>query len=281
MAEQNRDKLNLLQQLLPEGLLVHAAWLREHGYPSNLVAHYVKRGWLESPARGVYRRPGPPFKWQHVVASLQNLLALPVHVGGLTALEIQGKGHFVRVSDIQPVHLYSPSALPSWLFRLPLKDQFIHYRARLFDEAEHELATTPVHVAEDPGHRAGPRGIGLTEITWGGYDWPLTCSTLERAYLELLDEIVAPDSIAHANLIMQGLTTLSPRRLKPLLAACRSVKVKRLFFALAERNDHQWLREIDSADFDLGKGKRQLAPGGKLHPKYLITLPADLDDYAQ
>lgn len=278
MAEPNREKLNLLQQLLPDGLLVDAAWLRGRGYRSNLVAYYVQRGWLDAPARGVYRRPGAPLKWQQVVASLQNLLALPVHVGGLTALEIQGKGHFVRLGDGQPVHLYAPAALPGWLFKLPLQDRFIHYRARLFNETAGAAQVVPVPVAEDPARRAGPHGIGLTEIAWGGYDWPLSCSTLERAYLELLDEIVSHEEITHANLIMQGLNTLSPRRLKDLLAVCRSVKVKRLFFALAEHNRHPWLGEIDSAAFDLGKGKRQLAPGGKLHPKYLITLPQDLGD---
>ena len=104
------------------------------------------------------------------------------------------------------------------------------------------------------------------------------CSTIERAFLELLDEIVSLDEITHANLIMQGLATLSPRRLQELLAVCQSIKVKRLFFALAERHGHPWLKEIDPAAFDLGKGKRQLAPGGKLHPKYLITLPEDLGD---
>lgn len=278
MAELNREKLNQLQQILPEGLLANAVWLRKHGYASNLVAYYAARGWLESPARGVYRRPGATLKWQHVVASLQNLLDLPVHVGGLTALDVQGKSHFLRLSGIQTVHLYSRKSLPSWLSRLPLADKIVVHRERLFAEPDSTGVAAPAHVARDAAANRTPPGIGLTQLSWGAYDWPLTYSTLERAYLELLDEIVAPDSIAHANLILQGLTTLSPRRLKALLAACRSVKVKRLFFALAERHNHQWLSELDPKEFDLGKGKRQLAPGGKLHPKYLITLPAELDD---
>jgi hypothetical protein len=32
---------------------------------------------------------------------------------------------------------------------------------------------------------------------------------------------------------------------------------------------------------DLGRGKRMLVPGGKLDPKYLLTLPADLDAHAR
>lgn len=278
MAELIRDKLNQLQQLLPDGLLVDAAWLRGRGYRSNLVSYYVQHGWLQAPARGVYRRPGAPLQWQQVVASLQHLLAVPVHVGGLTALEIQGKAHFVRMGDAQPVHLYCSSALPGWLFKLPLKDRFIRHRARLFGDVEAAAPVAPASVAQDPGHHIAFRDIGLTEWVWGGYARPVQCSTIERAFLELLDEIVSLDEITHANLIMQGLATLSPRRLQDLLAVCQSIKVKRLFFALAEHHGHPWLKEIDPAAFDLGKGKRQLAPGGKLHPKYLITLPEDLGD---
>lgn len=279
MSVENETLLNSLLRLLPEGLLATADWLHKKGYSYQLLRKYAQRGWLTPLARGVYRRPGPELKWQHVVGSLQNLLELPVHVGGLTALEIQGKGHFLRLSGIQTVQLYSREPLPSWLSKLPLKEKFVTHREELFREGGRGLTSARVNVAEDSAQSDDPlRGVALTQIPWGAYDWPLTYSTLERAYLELLDDIVEPDSIAHANLILQGLTTLSPRRLKTLLATCRSVKVKRLFFALAERHNHQWLRELDSKDFDLGKGKRQLAPGGKLHPKYLITLPIDLDD---
>ena len=35
---------------------------------------------------------------------------------------------------------------------------------------------------------------------------------------------------------------------------------------------------LDLNAVDLGRGKRVLVPGGKLHAKYQITLPADLDE---
>lgn len=277
----NPSKLNRLQSELPAGLLATADWLKARGYYRQLLSHYVGSGWLESPARGVYRRPASPLKWQQVVASLQNLLRLPVHVGGLTALELQGKGHFVRLGGQIAVHLHAQARLPSWLHKLPLADRFVVHRSLLFNE-EPAAVEDAGHVARDAAVAWSPPEtglrIGLTQLTWGEYDTPLTCSTLERAFLELLDDCAEPGSIVHANLILQGLTTLSPRRLQGLLAACRSVKVKRLFFALAERHRHQWVGALDARDYGLGKGKRQLVPGGRLHPKYLITLPAELDD---
>jgi len=76
---------------------------------------------------------------------------------------------------------------------------------------------------------------------------------------------------------MEGLRNLSPRRLQALLADCKNVKVKRLFFWFAERHNHVWLQKIDRSAIDLGKGKRMLVPGGKLDPKYNITVPENLD----
>src|SRR3990167_8507579 len=83
----NPSKLGRLQGDVPPGLLASAAWLDEHGYYRQLLNHYVSSGWLESPARGVYRRPGLPLKWQHVVSSLLLTEKLPLHIGGATALE--------------------------------------------------------------------------------------------------------------------------------------------------------------------------------------------------
>ena len=56
MATRLDSKLNQLQQELPEGLLVDAAWLEANGYSSALRSQYVSSGWLDSPARRVYRR---------------------------------------------------------------------------------------------------------------------------------------------------------------------------------------------------------------------------------
>ena len=58
---------------------------------------------------------------------------------------------------------------------------------------------------------------------------------------------------------MEGLADLSPRRLDALLRRTRSVKVKRLFFWLAERQGHAWAKRLEPSDFDLGRGKRVLA----------------------
>lgn len=55
-------KLNRLQQELPDGLLADVAWMEAHGYSPALRSQYVRAGWLDSPARRVYRR-SPGSRW--------------------------------------------------------------------------------------------------------------------------------------------------------------------------------------------------------------------------
>lgn len=44
MAKRNVGKLNYLERLLPEGLLVDAAWLGNRGYSTSLRSQYVSAG---------------------------------------------------------------------------------------------------------------------------------------------------------------------------------------------------------------------------------------------
>jgi hypothetical protein len=53
--------------------------------------------------------------------------------------------------------------------------------------------------------------------------------------------------------------------------------VKRLFLHLAEALGHPWFRELNLGRINLGSGKRALVPGGRLDPKYLITVPAETE----
>lgn len=283
MGEQKSTKINLLQDLLEEGLLAPTGWLEAQGYSRALISRYVDSGWLVSPARGVYRRPGPALKWQHVVASLQRLAGSCLHVGGRTALVQRGLGHYVRMSESETIFLYGPEALPAWVNKLGLKERFTVRNDAMFGNLRvrrNELGA----LVDFHNELLQPKQLvdyGLQEMTWGAWDWRLLYSTDERAMFELLQDVPTRESVYESDVLMQGLVNARPARVMTLLEACTSVKVKRLFLALAERHAHQWLAHLDLSRVDLGKGKRMLAPGGKLHPKYLITLPDDLDDYAR
>ena len=259
VKQQKVRKLNQLQQLIPEGSFASVAWLAKHGYSTSRLARYAASGWLESPARGVYRRPGSPLKWQQVVVSLDRELAPPPHVGGLSALELRGYAHFLKPRGPGTIHLYSNEPLRGWVGKLSFKERFVEHRNRLFAPGVSALVSEP----------------------WGPRDEPLFYSLPERAMLEFLDGVPVEQSLEHAALLMEGLVDLSSKRVMELLVSCRSVKVKRLFLALASRHSFQWVKPVlaaaDEGKVNLGKGKRSLVRGGKLHPKYLITVPETSD----
>ncbi|MCP3460361.1 type IV toxin-antitoxin system AbiEi family antitoxin domain-containing protein [Bradyrhizobium sp. CCGUVB23] len=275
MVRPNRRPLNRLEQELPEGVLVDAAWFKKRGYSRQLLSHYVRAGWLTQPTRGVYCRPRGSLSWQQVVISLQALLGYPLLVGGRTALELQGHAHYLPHEQTE-VHLYGPKPPPTWLNKLRLKTRFVYHNDRkLFRSALPMKGLTQLEGGKKPDSDGGAGS--WTIQSWRQWNWPLALSTPERAVLELLDELPTRESFHQAHVLMQSLFNLSPRRLQKLLADCRSVKVKRLFFFFADRHNHAWLKRLDTKTIDLGKGKRMLVKGGKLDKTYQITVPKDFD----
>ncbi len=242
-----------LSTVLPEGLLVNRNWLKQLGFQRPLVDYYLRSGALEAVARGVYRRPGPPLKWQHVVYSLQEL-GFAVHVGGRSALDHQGLAHYLPMGT-ETIHLYSQGKLPGWLHAVEVNAEF---------ETHHRTLFTGDAVT-----------LGYNTLPFGAWDWPLNYSTRERALLEYLDDLPGGSSFDMADKYMEGATTLRPDLLMALLLACKRVKTKRLFLWLAERHGYPWFKQLDSSTLDLGSGKRVIYKGGVLNKKYNITVPRE------
>ena len=271
MDAQNSGKLNHLLAELGDTHLVSSRWLRAHGYSNSLVARYVGSGWLVSPARGVNMRMGGRLQWEGVVRSLQVGEGMPLHVGGRFALAFQGHEHYLRLGDAGTITLYGPVPPPGWVGKLSMEQRFEYQGKGPFD-----LLAVPVtaEVSEKALSEAG--------LAWHsavpGVD-ALVCSTPERAMLELCDGVSDAALVYEADALMQAMTTLRPQRVGLMLRHCRSIKAKRLFLALAERHRHAWLSHVPLEGVDLGRGKRALVSGGRLHPTYQITLPGDLDEH--
>lgn len=242
---------------LPYGLLTTRQCLLAQGMTRHALDNALKSGRFVSPARGVLARPGAPVTWQGLAASLHRVLPHVVYVGGLSALEKAGLGHYVQSRRL---HFYATDPAPTWLDRLDLGVSITWHGTRriwLNDSLQ--------------------RGEGLREVV-GPAGWPYWIATPEQAFLELLTDVPDTVSFEHADQLMQGLTALSPRRLDALLRGCRHVKVKRLFFFFASRYHYSWLRHLDRADYDLGSGKRVVAIGGRLNRDFLITVPEDFHE---
>ena len=245
-----------LADALPEGQVVNRSWLKDRGFDRPRVDYYLRTRALEAVARGVYRRPGPPLKWEHVVYSLQEL-GHNVHVGGRSALELQGMAHYVGKQERSRIDLVSPVKLPPWLAKLDLPFQLVEHRLKLFEQVPAE---------------------GLTTVPFGHWDWPTRYATWELAFLELMAEVGSADDFDYADKLFQGASVMRPWLIQKLLEACTNVKAKRLFLWFAQRYHHPWFTKLETQGVDLGRGKRMIVRGGALDSKYLITVPREMAD---
>lgn len=277
MAEQDRDKLNKLQHLLPEGAVVEASWLEDRGYPRSLRSHYVANGWLMPIAHGVVAKPGTKLSWQAIVYSLQFLMEYDVLVGGRTALELHGFAHYLRPQGMTEIQLYHEGRLPGWLSKLPFQAHFVERKAtRLFPKGHLVQQMQDVRSQDAETDQKPQAHVGVSPHIWGPPHQPILVSSPERAVLELMDELPNNESFTQVDAIFDSLTNLRPRRLQELLDVCHSVKVNRLFFWFARRHDLAWAKRLSEDSVKLGSGKRSLVKGGRLDPRYQITVPEEM-----
>ncbi len=240
-----------LEDLLLDGLVVDRAWLADRGFDRPLVDYYLRSGALVPVARGAYRRPGPPLKWEHVVYSIQES-GYRAHVGGRSALELQGFAHYLSMQGVQQIHLYSAERLPGWIEKLEAPYQFTLHSSRLFDRLLPEYLTTK---------------------PFGHWDWPLSYATPEFALLELAAEVKRSSDFEVMDKLFESATALRPQLLMKLLTTCRQIKAKRLFLWFAERHGFAWFDRLEVDLINLGSGKRVIEKGGALNNKYQITVP--------
>src|SRR3990167_8902519 len=182
-----RSKLNSLLYHWNAGTLATSDWLNTQGVYHQLSNTYVKHGWIERLASGVFKRSGDHITWQSAVYALQKLKGLPVHVGGLSAIELRGYSHFIR--NQTSITLFGDVfRLPSWCYKLS------------FDETK--LAYTKASPWESGFSEA------ITEYTTDSFE--LQVSSLERAITEFLDGVPQRHTYEEAAHLMEGLTSLRP-----------------------------------------------------------------------
>lgn len=254
MSLQKHRKLNQLLQAIPKGAVVTTSRLSDLGISPQLARKYVQNGWLDRLGSGAFSRCGDSPNWLGGVYALQSQLSLTVHVGAVSALELQGYAHFVPLGKGRSVTLVSDHRehLPKWFTVHPWSVSLNHSCLMLFDNLP----------------------VGSTSLLNCG-DFSVVISAPERAIMEEMYLANNNSAIEHVLLLMENLSTLRPGIVQLLLESCTSVKTKRLFLWSAERTQHSWIDQLNLSRVDLGSGKRQLYKGGQLHLKYMITVPPE------
>lgn len=255
MPKNETAKINQILQCWPPATVGLTAWLDQTGVDGTQQRRYMRAGWLEAIGPGALKRGGESLDWLGGLYAVQHQARLNIHVGGRTALGLQGQAHYLELNQ-RIVQLFAPLGvnLPLW-FR------------------NHDWGVRPEL------HRTDflPPDVALVDVERGAFS--VKVSSGARALMECL--YLAPDhfDLVEAYQIMEGLTTLRPVTVQRLLEQCRSVKVKRLFLFMAERAGHAWFKHLDitPARVDMGSGKRSLTHGGGVYvPKYQITVPREL-----
>lgn len=253
MTTQKENKLKTLYKILQPGQVVTSSWLEELGISRNLKKYYLESGWLDPVGRGAYKKPGDPVEWQGALNALQKQEKKEIHVGGLTALTLQGLSHYFRLNK-ETLYLYGPpnTKLSKWFLDYNWKYNLFHKQSNFL-----------------------PDNLAIKEIDVKSV--PVMASTPERAIMECL--LLAPKivDLTECYQIIDGLVNLKPKLLSELLTKCKSIKVKRLFLFMAEKANHQWFQFIETDGIDLGSGNRILAENGVYNAKYLISIPKELD----
>ncbi len=246
-------KLNKLLKDWLRGTVGVSPWLEKKGVYQQLVHEYEKYGWLTRIGQGAFIQAGDRVEWPGGLFAIQDQLKLPIHVGGKTALQLLGYGHFLPLGKGQVVTLFAVPGvkLPQWFKKYDWEVK-VHFKTtRLFSDARASL--------------------GLTEKGMGTFS--IRLSVPERAVMEVLHLVPKNESFEESVLLMEGLTTLRPKLVQQLLEKCNSIKVKRLFMVLAENAKHPWVKKLDLSKINFGTGSRMLVKGGHLHKKYQISIP--------
>lgn len=250
----NKPDSVLLTNRLPDGLVVNRRWLKTKGFNRTTVDYFVRSGKLERVGHGVYRRPGPLLKWEHLVYSLQEL-GSPIHVGGRSALDLQGIAHYLPLGEMQDLELFGVNKLPGWVSGFHLNVKFTARGKGGFDKLPKDALTTR---------------------PFGHWDWLLNLATMELALFEVLGRVQDESGFSLADKYFESAVNLRPNLLNSLLQACRQIKTKRLFLWFSDRHHHAWQNKLNTDNIKLGSGKRMIVKGGALDKTYAITVPRSM-----
>jgi len=218
-ANSRHQVIKRLQTGLPRGAPFDLAILAPLGVSAQLAARYAEGGWLVRLGHGVYAFPNDDFGVYGALKFLQQRVP-GLHVGGKSALALQGVQHNLGSRDTLVLWGDARFALPAW-FTSRFPARYVH--ANLFDWPDNALASKTV-------------------VTPPGLPDGLRVSASERAVLELLYEAGTRQSLEEARNLFDGVRSPRKELLGQLLSCCTSVKTVRLFLT--------WARETKLLDVD-------------------------------
>ncbi len=243
----------------PAGAVGVQAWLQKQQIYKQLSNKYVASGWLIKIGKGAYMRAGDKLTWHGGVYALQKDLGLKIHVGGLSALELLGRSHFVPMGAHSRIYLYAnsrdvPRYLPKWFQELK-NVTHIYVLTELFSS-----------------------NLALMDFDCGSFT--IQISEPERALFEMLSLVPHKMSFDHACLLMEHQHDLRSDVVQQLLEECKSQVLKRLFLYLARQFNLDFMPRVSLKNVNIGRGLRHIGNGEVYDRKldlYVPKMSPDID----
>lgn len=252
MTRHYHGKLQKLLQSWPAGMVATTQWLDHLGISRQLVNSYKVRGWVKLLRPGAYSKAQDTIEWFGGLHALQFQLSLNIHVGGKTALELQGLAHNIPMGQQTIDLITAPRTLiPRWFSRHQWQE-----RVRIIENS------------------ALPKKMEIQETSMGNFN--IQVSSRERAALEMLYLTPRLYSFEEARIIMESLGTLRASTLTDLLSVCTSEKTKRLLLYFGEYQNHAWRSKIDERKCKTSTTLLKITlQKGKYNAKYNLFLPQE------
>ena len=131
----NYSKLNKIMQEFPRGLVLLSSWLVSEGYSYELQQRYRKSGWLKSIGTGAMLKSNDSLLLSGALAALQVQVNIPIHIGGRSALELNGSTHYLQLSSPELTLFTSGKIkLPFWFLNNNWNVNYNIFKVSLFHD---------------------------------------------------------------------------------------------------------------------------------------------------
>lgn len=247
MGKQISFKLKQILNKIPNNSVFTSKWLNNNNISTSLITKYKKSKWIKAIGTGAYTKLNDKYDIDSAMYALQSQLNLSVHIGGLSALsDKHNVSQNIMFNSKTALYGMKKENLPKW-FKIAFKNKYDVFFTDFL-----------------------PQNLGIEEFDNSSFQTKV--SSMERAMLEILYLVPNVITTQTAYQTMEFLSSLRPVLLQELLEKTKSIKVKRLFFYMAEKINYPWFEKLNIKKINLGKGIRKIVAGGKFDKKYKIVI---------
>ena len=239
----NLKNLMLLNKEIP----ITTKKLNRMGISSFLARKYKENGWVESIGVGAFKFSQAKITLEGTLHALQVEMAIDLHAGAKTALEMAGVRQFDR--ERERIYLFADKKviLPLWVKNCQW-DRDIHFIKS--SKWNHKK------LLFNPNTR----------------EFEFYIASRELAIIQQIELINRKESFDETAQLFEMLNSLDPDLVNEVLENA-SIKTKRIFSFLADFYNHPWKKELKPTIIDSGCSVITIAKGGKFLKDYNLVIP--------